>query len=296
MTQLVEVLIAGLLAGAVYSLIAAGLALEFGVLRVVNFAHGYLVMLSMYLFAMVFQGLGWSPYVAVVVSIPIAAAAGAALYLGLIRPFMDRGASPIVVALATLALSVGLEQGVLWLSGAEPKPVRLAGSLTGWNLFGVHISVVWVIAATVATLTMALLAVLLRTTRWGRNARAVAMDADAAAAMGISPVRVSTSVFAMGTVLAAIAGAILITLVPAAPDRGLTYSEIAIVVVVLGGLSSFKGAWLGGLIIGVVSNLVGFYWDPGLQSAAYLVVFVLVLVVRPQGLFGHAGDVGAIRA
>lgn len=294
MTTLVETLVAGVLAGSVYSLIAAGLALEFGVLRVVNFAHGYLVMLSMYVFAKLSEGLGWTPYVAVIVSLPAAALLGSLLYLGVVRPFMQRGASAIVVALATLAVSVVVEQGVLQFSGAEPKPVRMGISLKGWSVFGIHLSVVWVIAAAVASFVMAALAVVLRTTRWGRNARAVAQDSAAASTLGINPGLVSATVFAVGTMLAVVAGAILVTLVPADPHSGLTYSQIAIIIVTLGGLSSFKGAWLGGIVIGIVSNLISYYWDPGMQSLVYLAVFVLVLSFRPQGLFGHRGDVGAI--
>lgn len=296
MDAFVETVLAGVLAGSVYGLIAAGLALEFGVLRVVNFAHGYLVMLSMYLFATLFDWYGWRPYVAVIACIPVGAAAGAALYHGVVRPFMAKGSSPLVVALATLAVSVVIEQAVLQFSGAEPKAVRMGVSLEGWSWFGVHVSVVWFIAAAIATVLMLTLGIVLRSTRWGRNARAVAQDPAAATTMGINPSRVSASVFAVGTVLGLVAGALLVTLVPADPHSGLRFSEIAIIVVVLGGLSSFKGAWLGGLVIGVISNFVGFYWDPGMQSVVYLAVFVVVLTIRPQGLFGHRGDAGAIHA
>jgi branched-chain amino acid transport system permease protein len=264
-------------------------------MRVINFAHGFFVMLAMFISALLWERWGITPYAALALTIPGAFAFGLAAYLAVLRPFLRRGASPMVVALVTIAAAVVIEQSLIALTGARPRSVRLGLSLQGWDPWGVHVSAPRLVAALIAIVTLAITSSLLKTTRWGRNARAVAQDPDAARTLGINPDRISAVAFGLGTALAAIAAAGLVTYLPASPDAGLSYSLVAFVVVVLGGLGSFKGAWLGALLIGVITNLVGFYWDPSYQTPAYLVILVVVLALRPRGLFGDEGDVGEIR-
>lgn len=286
----------GLLTGSVYALIAAGLALEFGIMRVINFAHGFIVMLAMFLAALMWEAWGFSPYLSALILAPAAFFLGVGIYLGLIRPFLRRGAQPIVIALVTLAGAVVVEQAIVLQTGARPRAVRLGMSTAGLDILGVNVSVTRLVAALVAVAALSATAALLHLTAWGRRARAVAQDPEAAKTLGIHPERISAVAFGIGSALAAVAGTAVVTYTPASPAAGLGFSLISFVIVVLGGLSSFRGAWVGGLLVGLVASFVGYYGNPGLQTTSYLVIFVVVLVLRPQGLFGDKGDLGEIRA
>lgn len=295
MTDLVSILIAGILAGAIYGLISSGLTLEFGVMRVINFAHGFMVMVSMYGYYYLSSEYDISPYLGVLIIAPLAIVTGALLYVFVLYPFVRRGAEPIAIALVTLALSLVLQQAMNLIAGARARTVDVSLSLKGFHPFGIYIGVGNLVAAGMSGLALVALLSLLRWTAWGRYARAVAQDPEAARTLGINPDAISTLAFALGTGLASIAGCALITILPVSTEDGLTYSLISFVVVVLGGLSSIRGAWIASLLVGVATNLVGFYWSSAYQSITYLALFLTVLLLRPQGLFGHKGDVGEIR-
>ncbi|GAA1512721.1 branched-chain amino acid ABC transporter permease [Nocardioides humi] len=294
MTLLLSTVIAGLLMGAVYALVSVGLALEFGVMRIINFAHGYFVMLAMFVAAVLWRQWGITPYEALVVLVPAGFVLGVLVHGLVIHPFVRRGSTGLVIALVTLALSVVVEQGVVALLGSAPRSVAV--STAGFSLLGIDVSGPRLVAAVVALAALVVLGLVLGRTRWGRFARAVAQDAESARTQGIDPTRVAAVVFGVGTAMAAVAGAALVTFLPATAEGGLTLSLVSFVIVVLGGLSSFAGALVAGLVIGVTTSLVGFYWDPALQVPSYLVILVLVLALRPQGLFGDKADAGEIHA
>lgn len=296
MTAFLSTIVAGVLAGAIYGLIASGLALEFGVMRVINFSHGFLVMVGMYCDIYLYNALSLSPFTALLVLVPGSFIAGMIIYRCVLHPFLRRGAQPIVIALITLAMALIIQQLIITMAGAQARAITTGISLTGWYPFGIYVGGAQLVGAGMAVLALAGLTLLLRYTRWGRNARAVAQDPEAARTLGIDPDAISTVAFGIGTALAAIAGTALITYLPTTPEDGLNYSLISFVVVVLGGLSSLRGAFVAAVLIGIVTNLVGFYWTSSMQTASYLVVFLIVLLVRPQGLFGHKGDLGEIRA
>jgi branched-chain amino acid transport system permease protein len=293
--DLLSVLIAGVLAGAIYGLISSGLTLEFGVMRVINFAHGFMVMVSMYGYYYLSTEYGISPYLGVLIITPVAIVTGGLIYLFVLYPFVRRGAEPIAIALVTLALALVFQQAMNLIAGARARSVDVSLSLRGLHPFDIYIGVANLVAAGMSAIALVALLALLRWTPWGRYARAVAQDPEAARTLGINPDAISTLAFALGSGLAAVAGAALITILPVSTDDGLTYSLISFVVVVLGGLSSIKGAWIAAILVGVSTNLVGFYWSSAFQSITYLALFLGVLLLRPQGLFGHKGDVGEVR-
>lgn len=295
MTAFVSTIVAGVLAGAVYGLIASGLALEFGVMRVINFAHGFLVSASMYACLYLFNAFSLSPFTALLILIPGGFLVGMAVYRFVIRPFLKAGAQPIVIALVTLALGLVIQQLIITIAGAQARSITTGLSSLGWHPSDIYIGGAQLVAAGMAVVAILGVILLLRYTRWGRTARAVAQDPEAARTLGIDPDSVSTVAFGIGTALAAVAGVALISYLPTTPEDGLNYSLVSFVVVVLGGLSSLRGALVAAIVIGVVTNLVGFYWTSSMQTAAYLVVFLIVLLVRPQGLFGRKGDLGEIR-
>ena len=277
----------GLLIGGVYSLIAVGLTLIFGVMRIVNFAHGEYLMLAMFATYWAFEQLRLSPYVA----LPLVAAAlflaGVVTYVLVIRRTVG---SPMVVQIfATVGVSVLLQNVALVLWTGDFRTLRAPEASSVLRVAGLHVSVPLLVAFGVtAVIGLALLA-FLTWTYPGKAIRATAQDRTAALLMGIDIDRVYLLTFALGTACVGIAGALLAPVYPIFPTVGLQFALVSFVVVVLGGMGSMTGALLGGLLIGLVETFSGFFIDAALKQAVYFVVFILVLAVRPTGLFGQHG-------
>jgi branched-chain amino acid transport system permease protein len=286
MGELANILVVGLLLGGIYSLVAVGLNLIFGVIRIVNFAQGEFVMLGMYGAFAAQAVLGFDPYVAPVLVVPALFALGAGVYWLILRPLQGE---PMMQVFATFGLLMVLENSVLAASRGVGFSVNSVLSTVAVEIGPVHVNLVRLLALVAASLVSLGLGWYLRATLGGKAIRAVAQDRRAARLMGINVERSFMISFGIGTSLAGLAGCLLSPLYTMSPQIGMNFIMPAFAVVVLGGLGSVLGAFIGGLIVGLTEALAGFYLDPALKQAVLFMVFIAVLIIRPAGLFGHAG-------
>lgn len=278
-----QVLVSGLMIGGIYTMLASGITLVFGVLKVVNFAHGELVMLGMYLVLFLNFGLGLHPYLSLVIAAVLTFGLGLLIHVGLVKWTLSGGHTRQMVL--TLGLALVLQGGALAAFGGNYQSPNITPMFGGSiSVLGINISTTRLFAFLIAIAVMIALLLFLDKTRQGRAIRAVAMDGYAATLMGIPVKKVFMYTFGLGAALAGIAAAILLPIYPVFPTIGLQLLPIAFVVVVLGGLGSVVGAIYGGLIIGVVEALAGFYLGAAVSQIVVLGLFLAVLLVRPQGI------------
>lgn len=280
-----DVVTTGILLGGTYALVALGLNLVFGVIQVVNFAHGEFVMLGMFAAYLAKSQWGIDPYVSVFLIAPIAFVLGAIVQKLLIEPLLDQ---PMMQVFATFGLVILFQNIVLALTSGVPRSVRTASSSSTLDI-GVIVSVPRLIVLVVATLLAVGLVVLLKRTIFGTAIRAVSQDRATARLMGINVSRTYVVVFGLSIALAAMAGALLSPVYTATPSIGFSFILPAFAVVVLGGLGSVPGAYVGGMIVGLVEAFAGYYLDSSLKQAVWFALFFIVLVVKPSGLMGGRG-------
>jgi branched-chain amino acid transport system permease protein len=282
-----QLIVSTLLLGAVYALIAVGLTLIFGVMRVVNFAHGEFLMLGMYLAFWAFAVLRLDPYLTLLVSLPVSLAVGWVSYRVVMRPIVH--ASHNVQVFTTVGLSIALQNVALVLWTADARFVRTDYYAVVVRIGGAAFNVAQIVAFGIA---LALTAGLFAFMRWsyaGKLMRATAQDRQASALMGIDTDRVYAVTWAVGIVCVGAAGVLLAPIYPVYPTAGLQFVLIAYVAVVLGGLGDMAGALIAAVLVAAVevvgSYLIGTAW----KEVLYLVLFIAILVVRPAGLFGQRG-------
>ena len=285
MTTLVQLLLSGLMIGAVYALMSLGLTLVFGVMRIVNFAHGEFLMAAMY-GAWLFARIAPNPYVAAIVVVPAMALFGALVYKLMVGPALDK--PHLVIVFATMGLSIVLQNVALMLFSGDVRdvPPLFARSLMVGPFY---VKPELLIGTLVALATTAGLAALMRLTYFGKAVRAIVQDREAAALMGIDVPRVFLLTFALGSGLVGLAGCAMLPLFSTFPTVGFNFVLIAFVIVVLGGLGSIAGALVGGLCVGVVQSISGYYVAPAYGQMFYFLLFLLVMVLRPAGLLGQKG-------
>ena len=286
MDNLLHIVVVGLLVGGIYGLVSIGLNLIFGVIRIVNFAHGELVMLAMYGAYLCYATMGLDPYVSVLIVVPALFVVGVLVHRLVLQPLHSESSMQIF---ATFGLLILFQNVVLALTRGEgySVPSRTAGVTLGIGDIRMAMSRLVIFAA--VTLTAIALHVFLKYTLTGKSIRAVTQDRQAARLMGINVERTFTITFGIGAALAGLAGALLSPIYTLAPGIGGNFILPAFAVVVLGGLGSVAGAYFGGMIVGLVEALAGFYIDPELKQAIWFLIFLAVLVVRPTGLFGQVG-------
>ncbi len=285
-TVLAQVAVSGLLLGGVYALISIGLTLIFGVMRVVNFAHGEFLMIAMYATFWLFQLYGLDPYISIFIVTGVLFLVGILTQTVIVRPIL-RGSSSMQI-FATVGLSIVLQNAALVVWKADYRSVDTFYSKAVLSIGPLQVGVSRLTAFLVALVITIGLFYFLKRTYLGKAIRCVAQDRTAALLMGINISRINLITFGIGSALVGVAGAILMPIYPAFPTVGTYFVLIAFVVVVLGGMGNVTGAFLGGLIIGLVEAFSGFY-VPALKEAVYFVVFILVLLIRPTGLFGVVG-------
>ena len=276
-----------ILLGGVYALIAVGLTLIFGVMRVVNFAHGEFLMLAMYLAFWAFSLLHFDPYLTLVLSLPLLLAAGFLSYRVVMRPVIT--ASHNVQIFTTVGLSIALQNVALVLWAADARFVRTDYYAIVLRFAGAAFNYAQVIAFAIAVLFTAALFAFMRWSYAGKVMRATAQDRQAAALMGIDTDRVYALTWAVGIACVGVAGVLLAPIYPVYPTAGLQFVLIAYVAVVLGGLGDMAGALIASLVVAAVevvgSYVVGTAW----KEVLYLLLFIGILIVRPAGLFGQRG-------
>ena len=286
MTLFLQSALSGLLVGGVYALIGIGLTLIFGVMRVINFAHGDLLMLGMYLTWALFELLGLDPYLALVITAPLLFLFGAALQKVFINRVLD--ALPQNQILLTIGLGLIMSNTVMLLATSDYKILTTSYSSASFTVGGLSISRPLLYSFLVTAGITAALFWFLSRTDTGQAIRATAQDRDAARLMGIDVGRMGLLAFGLGTALAGIAGALLAPTYYIFPQVGGPFTLKAFVVVVLGGMGSVVGATLGGLLIGVTESLSAVYVASGLKELVVYVLFLLILLFKPAGLLGKS--------
>jgi branched-chain amino acid transport system permease protein len=284
-TEVLGILVVGILLGGIYGLVALGLNLIFGVVRIVNFAHGELVMLGMYGTYVLFQ-YGISPYLAVFIVAPALFVLGVLLQRFILQPLQAESSMQIF---ATFGLLMVFQNVALGITRGQSLSIDWSVARQVISFGGIHVSVVRLVTLLSATAITLAMYLFLRHTMPGRAVRAVIQDKRAARTLGIDVERTYVIAFGVGAALAGIAGALLMPIYSVTPWIGGNFVLAAFAVVVLGGLGSVWGAYLGGLIVGVIEAFAGFYIDPALRQAIWFLIFIAVLVVRPSGLLGHVG-------
>ena len=283
---LAAALVNGLLTGGVYALVALGLTLIYGVLHIVNFAHGSLLMLAMFgAWLLVAHG-GLDPYVALLPLTVIAYVAGWALYAGVIGRIS--GGDDRRILLATLGVAVVLDNLALVIFTGDTRTIDTPYAFAVVEAGPLLISVPKLISFAVALALAAVMWVFMTRTDLGRAIRAVAREPDGARLTGISPPRIFALSYGIGVACLGAAACLLLPTFYVSPQVGNAFVLIAFTIVVLGGMGSFPGAVVGGLIIGVTESLGGLFLGESLGPIGIPLVFITVLLLRPTGLFRAA--------
>jgi branched-chain amino acid transport system permease protein len=292
----VDLFVNGLIVGVLYALMAVGLSLIFGILKVVNFAHGEFYMLGSYAYTLAAAALGVSPWLALPVALAVGALVGWGTERLLMRPLYAGYSSwglmkdeyAVVVTFAFSILLVNLVDKVV---GPYPRRGPPLVDVTRMRLGPVMLSGQKLIATGVGLVVIVALALAVRGTPWGKRIQAVAQNRLGASLAGIDTSRVSSAVFSAAGALAALAGALLAPIINASPDVGAFPAVKSYVIVVLGGMGSLPGSILASLALGVLESFGAVYVSYDYRDTYGLVILVLVLLVRPQGLFGERGRV-----
>ncbi len=280
---LLQAVLLGLLQGGVYALVACGLTLIYGVMKIVNFAHAEFMTLGMYLAITAFN-LGASPYVMAVFIFGLVAVLGAGLQALLIRPALAH--PQINQMLITIGLSTMLVGAMQWIWGPNNQVLKLEWSGAALQLGDIRLTYVRLISFGMAAAIAGAAWWFLKHTRLGMAMRAASQDAQAARLMGIDVRRLNLITFGVGTGLAALAGVLIAPAFFANPSFGTDYFILpAFVIVVLGTMGNFAGALIGALVIGVAEGLGGLLFGPQLRQLVSLLLFVVVLLFLPKGLF-----------
>ena len=283
----IQAMVNGLLVGSLYSVIAIGLTIIFGVMRVINMAHGELIMLGMYVAFWGFTLLHIGQIPALIICLPIFLVLGACIYGGVVNR-VERRAGEMGTLLVTAGLSylIANVAQLVWKADFRSLPSALTARSVFVSGISINYSLVWAFVAA-AVLTAATYLFLIYTDH-GRAIRATAQDREAAALMGVQIHRTNMLAFALGTALAGMAGVLLTPVFYVYPYVGRVFLVKAFVVVVLGGMGSVLGASLGGLLFGMFESLASLFISSGYREAVGLVIFLLVLLFKPSGLFGRS--------
>ena len=279
-----NVAISGLLTGLVYGLMALGLSVIFGVVRVVNFAHGEMMTVAMYAATALFAAFRLDPFLAV---LPVAATfflLGYALQAGIINPFITRPEHSQFMLL--VAVAIILVNALLIVFGPDARNVQVDYQLESYELGKLLIDKARVFAAALAVVAALLLFSFFRFTLTGKAIRACADNYLGARVVGLNVKHLYALTFGLGSACVAVAGCALVLLVDVTPGLGPYYTLLAFVIVIVGGLGSMGGALLGGVLIGVSEAVAGLFIAPSAKSMFSFGLLILVLLLRPQGLLG----------
>jgi branched-chain amino acid transport system permease protein len=280
-----QTLVNGLFIGGIYALVSVGLTLIYGVMIIMNFAHGEFLMLGMYIAFGCFSLFGMDPYLALPVAAILVFILGMVIQRGLIQRVLNsHPLTQIVLLLGVSTLIIGLVQFGI---GAEAKTIHVPYETSVIKFLGLRFNIPRLVSFIASFVIASSLYIFLQYTRTGKAIRAVSQNRDAALLMGINVKFIYLLTFGLGAAVTAVAGVFLTPNYKMIPAIGQSYSVIAFVIVVLGTMGNFIGAFLGGLIIGVVEVFAGYFIGGDLKIIASMLVFILVLLFKPAGLFGR---------
>ncbi|MEN4013487.1 MAG: branched-chain amino acid ABC transporter permease [Chloroflexota bacterium] len=280
-----QTLVNGLFLGGVYSLVAIGLTLIYGVMVIINFAHGEFLMLGMYISFWAFTLFGIHPYLSILLAVLVLFILGALIQRGLIQPMLNAPLlNQILLTLGLSTLVMGLAQ-FFWR--AEPRSILIPFASIGLRFGDLIFNLPRLIAFLASIVLTIALFLFLKKTRTGKAIRACSQNRVAAQLTGVNIKHIYMLTFGIGAALTGIAGVLLSPNFPMTPTIGQTFSITAFVVVVLGTMGNFMGAFIGGLIIGVAEAFGGLYLGSDVRQVVSMGIFILVLLLKPQGLFGR---------
>jgi branched-chain amino acid transport system permease protein len=279
-----NVAISGLLTGLVYGLMALGLSVIFGIVRVVNFAHGEMMTIAMYLAVVLFASLGLDP---LLMMVPIAAVlfvAGYLMQLTLINPFVSRPEHSQFMLMVAVAIII--VNCLLIVFGPDAHSVQTSYSFDSFAIGPLIIDATKLYAALAAVAVSAVLFAFFRFTLLGKAIRACADNYTGALVVGLNVKQLYALAFGLGAACVGAAGAIIVLIVDVTPPLGPAYTLLAFVIVITGGLGSMPGALIGGVLIGLTEAMAGLFFTPSAKSMFAFGILVLVLLFRPQGILG----------
>jgi branched-chain amino acid transport system permease protein len=280
-----QLIISGLLIGFIFSLIAVGLTLIWGVMDILNFAHGDFLMLAMFSSFLMFANLGLDPLMSLPLVVALLFLVGLLTFRLVIRPVL--GYPGLIALLATFGLSIFIRNVVLFVLGPNYRVVNQS-ILAGKNvsILGLHFSVAQVVSAVGCVLITYVVYLLIARTKYGRALRATSLDKDTALLMGINTNRVFALTFGLGAACVGVAGGLLSNFYPIFPEVGLNFAILSFVIVALGGFGNIGGAFLAGILVGLIENVGGFLIGPELKYTLVFLLYLAVISIRPRGLFG----------
>lgn len=284
MDVLIQLVLNGILLGSMYAIISVGLTLIFGIVRVVNFAHGEFLMVGMYAAYLLAAKFGLHPYAAAVPIVLLLFAIGAAVQRFLIQPLL--GAEEHIQIFATVGLSTALVNLALLVFGADLYSVPPSAAQGTLMVGGFSLVKGQIVMFVCALALVAGLHLFMQSTALGRAIRATAQNRNAALLMGVKVDQIYVIAFGIGAACVGLASALVMPLYPVTPTIGTYFVLTAFVVVVLGGMRSMYGAFFGAMIIGLVDSLSGYYIAPDLKEVVYFAIFLAILIFKPTGLFG----------
>lgn len=273
------VIIAGLLTGGLYATVGLGLALVFGVMRLVNLAHGELIMLGAFASSLVLAWFGLDPFLSLVIVVPLMALIAYPVQRFLLTGLLRRGLEPPLVA--TFGLSLLISAGLTAAFGGQARSLPASYATAGMNLFGVQVRVIDVVGLAIGVALTAATFLVMRRTRWGAALRAASSDPATASTMGINVNVVYAVTFAASAAIAAIGGVLIGTAYSFTPTAGMGWILIGFTVVVLGGTGNPFGALIGGLVLGLVQSIGGAVLGGQYRDFVIYFAFIVVLALKP---------------
>ncbi|MCU1473281.1 branched-chain amino acid ABC transporter permease [Amnibacterium sp.] len=285
MHALIQAIILGILTGGVYALMASGQTLIFGIMKIVNLAQGALVVLGAYLTYTLFTTFGLDPFLSIVITTPLLFLVGVVVQRVLIRPLRGSDVAELSL-LVTFAVALAIEGALSFAYGSTLTNVQPAYANSSWTVLGFQVSVVRFVAFVLSLVLLAALYFILQRTKFGRSVRATVQNPASAELLGVNASRVSAIGFGLGAATAAAAGSVFGMLNAFNPGSHYDLISRLLTVVVLGGLGSIGGSVIAALVMGVASSIVSAEAAPIWGDFTFFVVLLLVLLLRPRGLFG----------
>ena len=278
-------LINGILLGGLYAAVALGLTLVFGVMRLVNLAHGELLVGAAYVSYAITSHTSLDPLLSLTLVVPAVALAAYPIQRLILNPLVTHGLEPPLVA--TFGLSIVAQTAFVLIFTSDAKSLNASYAVTGVNILGETVPQVYVISLGIGVALVALLHLGLTRLRFGKALRAAAEDAEAAATLGIDVKHVYAATFALAAALAAVGGVLIGVTFSLTPTTGTSWLLRGFTVIVLGGMGSVWGTLAGGVVVGIAEQLGATWFGPQYHDLVVFSLLVIVLVLRPQGLFGR---------
>jgi branched-chain amino acid transport system permease protein len=284
-SNLISALLSGVLLGGLFAITALGLSLVFGVMRLVNIVHGELIVLGAYIALELTRHGGLDPLLTILIVAPVLFVVAAPAYRLLLEPLMAKGPEPAL--LTTFALSVIAQNLYILFWSGDTQTLQASYATASISVAGLRVPAMYLISFAIALVLCGAVHLMLQRTGLGREIRASSEDSEAAAGLGVDVVRVRVFVYGLAAACAAVGGVLVGITFDFTPTIGITYLLTGFAVVVLGGLGSVKGTLLGAILLGVIESVGAAFVGDGYRDFIGFVAFLIVLSLRPQGLFGR---------